>query len=1386
MNEEIESLVAIIEAQKKQIATPYQDAIEHWCDYKTFWVMGEALWRVLAPMQNRRFVPLAEINVGEAVYRMAVDKAYGTETAATPLPQAPAVGHFERYINNLRGKHNTEVGLEDAEHTKEDVEKVWASIVNPPSLNQENGDNDTPTVDLDEERRRRGKAFGLVVGRVQSGKTRNYTGLLLKAFDEGWNTIIVLTSDRTTLADQTLDRIQKECRDVDLPIQPIDFGNQDSARMAWVPGGKYVGIAQKNVIHLRNLEQWVDRISAEGSLPRVKLLLLDDESDNATPDTQQSSSYVLMDSDIESIARNFPSRGDKATECVKDWICGLGQLDIVGRAIEIGIANDEASANEIVDEVRRAIAQSPSQAAVINLLRERDGNVCKILGIDEEKEVEPGRFMWLNEMVIEKMNHRRGRRHPFDNTRILQSLVQYVFEIRVDRSRINHLVATIFSDGGRCDGSDRYQFGKMAYVCYTATPYANLLNEDPRRDPLAPDFIYPMHTSRHYIGMMRMFGEPQRSHDDEPKMSAVRKIDDGEIGIIRAIQDGVLGSGHDDLTVSETGELIVSWDEEADDGTIQRVTKEWGSLKDAVAWLFCSAAVRRLNRLRNRPYSREKPDRWTTMLLNIGIDQELHGDLKDKVCSRYLRWVTEHQEAFQEVCRVIWEAGRLKLDFGAADFLRACIGYGEVADYPSWTEIDEHVRWFLQHIGSRVHCEIANGSLEGRRGMGRYRDDDEEYARDSEDHIWILCGGYTMSRGLTLDGLVVSYVDRMCKSTAVDTLIQIGRWFGYREGYELLPRVWLSGDTIEEFKKMAFSENCLHRDLKHNFDLGFSPKSGDHYTRVIKFSRQLSGRSAAETVVGEVDGAFDVFNVFLADSRHDVLGCVREFTIDGLGLDNQMPRPIEDYAAQGNINHRYHTYPYWRGVGSDQIERFLGKYVDFAPEEEQVSINALLSEIQNVPQKWDVVFSDATPRDQERNGRFQVADGLSLGMSNTPCTSSENGRRVEFGKFSGDNIAFFSGVKTAAIVHGEIDLCKDAMSKKTGLPLPLGWDKNRVEALFRERESNGYREELPTEIRAALLGSKTRMTSNEYRSAVFKHVDKPDPDYDGANPILQIALVRPPANEGIEDVETPFAAVSFFWPGHNDSRYSYVAAGAVAGSMDDGSFATADELRIKIGECLAKYGFLKRKTLRKMIVDRFGENLLDDEKLNIALGDGRTRYAAINPDLGDSLECHIVKSTIYSKSWLAKWNVPNASAVQCVCHQIENEALSVLMRNGGFAECDASLWRWMDKDERYQYHLECIYGELDDLFLAMEGKGWLSSFHIGKRGGDDREGWVIDKSVLWRIGEANLEGLCDRKKDLVDELKEVQERDDDACVRDMVSRFYDSNPSKSDDEEETI
>ncbi|MFP3398587.1 Z1 domain-containing protein, partial [Brevibacterium sp. SIMBA_078] len=63
---------------------------------------------------------------------------------------------------------------------------------------------------------------------------------------------------------------------------------------------------------------------------------------------------------------------------------------------------------------------------------------------------------------------------------------------------------------------------------------------------------------------------------------------------------------------------------------------------------------------------------------------------------------------------------------------------------------------------------------------------------------YIAIGGTVLARGLTLEGLAVSFFLRT--SNQYDTLLQMARWFGYRPDYDDLPRLWTTDDLVSKFR----------------------------------------------------------------------------------------------------------------------------------------------------------------------------------------------------------------------------------------------------------------------------------------------------------------------------------------------------------------------------------------------------------------------------------------------------------------------------------------------------------------------------------------------------------------------------------------------------------
>lgn len=97
-----------------------------------------------------------------------------------------------------------------------------------------------------------------------------------------------------------------------------------------------------------------------------------------------------------------------------------------------------------------------------------------------------------------------------------------------------------------------------------------------------------------------------------------------------------------------------------------------------------------------------------------------------------------------------------------------------------------------------------------------------DYSRYKEDGLHVIAiGGLALSRGLTLEGLTVSYILR--NTAASDTLMQMARWFGYRTGYEDLCRVYLPETSLDYYEFIDEAIEELRDEVKRMEYLGLTP-----------------------------------------------------------------------------------------------------------------------------------------------------------------------------------------------------------------------------------------------------------------------------------------------------------------------------------------------------------------------------------------------------------------------------------------------------------------------------------------------------------------------------------------------------------------------------------
>jgi Z1 domain len=184
----------------------------------------------------------------------------------------------------------------------------------------------------------------------------------------------------------------------------------------------------------------------------------------------------------------------------------------------------------------------------------------------------------------------------------------------------------------------------------------------------------------------------------------------------------------------------------------------------------------------------------------------------------------------------------------------------------------------------------------------------------------IAVGGNRLSRGLTLEGLLVSYFVR--PSATYDTLMQMGRWFGFRSGYEDLTRIWTTSELAGWFSDLAFAEARLREDIQVYEALGLTPKEvglriWQHPS--MQVTAPLKRRFASDTVIRQ-DYSFSLQQTFKFPLRRPT-DLSEQARVNHDAVRNLVGQLDSSYGFE-----RQPRGPVWRGVPASLVLDFLGRY----------------------------------------------------------------------------------------------------------------------------------------------------------------------------------------------------------------------------------------------------------------------------------------------------------------------------------------------------------------------------------------------------------------------------------------------------------------------------
>ncbi len=404
----------------------------------------------------------------------------------------------------------------------------------------------------------------------------------------------------------------------------------------------------------------------------------------------------------------------------------------------------------------------------------------------------------------------------------------------------------------------------MCYVAYTATPFANILINHlaiDRQvfDDLYPrDFIVALPRPNGYTGAEQLFG---------------RESLPGEQG------DGQVGLDVIDFVPDHEADQLTPRSQDVP-GYVARVVP---SMRTALLDFVLAAAARE---------QRMGCEAAASMLIHthhrVPVQLQLGEALRQHVSQLRQSWRYDRNSIRPELERR-WNEG-----------FRPVIASVDLSRDVAFDQIEGFIdRLFREPIPVLVLSSASPDEL--------------DYEMDPTLKA-IVVGGNRLSRGMTLEGLLVSYYLR--RANCYDTLLQMGRWFGFRERYVELTRLWTTEELAGWFRDLALAEEELRREIeryeRENLTpLDFGPRIRSHPVMMITARNKMG---SARAVLQNYSGALLQTTSFRLEERPWLLHNL-DATCSFLG---QLGRPNHAGAASSR--------PVWRNVPWQAIDTFLSDY----------------------------------------------------------------------------------------------------------------------------------------------------------------------------------------------------------------------------------------------------------------------------------------------------------------------------------------------------------------------------------------------------------------------------------------------------------------------------
>lgn len=481
-------------------------------------------------------------------------------------------------------------------------------------------------------------------------------------------------------------------------------------------------------------------------------------------------------------------------------------------------------------------------------------------------------------------------------------------------------------------------FDRSGYVGYTATPFANIFIPLTEDDLFPRDFIINLPAPSNYIGPDKVFGFEMTEDDEDSDtvLPIVRRVDDHQNFIPDNLRhrDNFYEYGSD-----PNGR-----------GEIQLPDQVPDSLKLAIKCFILTCAARRL---------RGHLTAHNSMLVHVSrlIAWQHHiKDLVESVFDFYRRGIEMNIPAVIEELRIAFEEDNE--GYKSYRTTSSQILSGRLSGIDPHIQVHNcgEILRLLNDAASRIIVREING------GSG----DVLNYYDHPNGLSVIAIGGDKLSRGLTLEGLSVSYYLRA--SRMYDTLMQMGRWFGYRPGYVDLCRLFISRELNEWFCHITLASQQLRDEFDYMADVAGS--TPDQYALrvrthpgVLQISASNKIRRAVEVRVSWSGRLVESYEL---SKNSDIIR--RNFEASSLLIN-----------SLGNPGETGRNFYLWRNINLSAVKDFLRRFETFDSLKSASPSNLLrfieLNERYNELNNWSVVIVS-----KERTNNRVTIGNLDIGL----------------------------------------------------------------------------------------------------------------------------------------------------------------------------------------------------------------------------------------------------------------------------------------------------------------------------------------------------------------------------------------------------------------------